>query len=674
MKEQLKTNGLIIGLDLEEYSSQISYFRTADRSVVSVNSSDRTQLFKNDKPLSRYFGSEILNEADYAGLQKLIERLFKALKEETKTNLMKSICVVLHEFSKARADAVRKTLGNIGIPEDIIEIIGIEEAYAYYIYNQDPATYTPGSMLFDYNETGLFACYMTEVEHAGKTYIAEVPSSLEDEAILHCLEMHRPLATIQEPLTQFITKALKGRNAASCFITGIGFDTEIPPAIINLLTAGRKGYAGQNLYVKGAAYAAADRIEQKLFKGKIPAFRNRITTGISMVSDFKDEKKEIMLVSPGGSWYTADKEVDVIVSGTHTLNLKVTPPMGQRAYAVSFSLSGFDVRPDKTTRLGICFAFQSDDRCMITVRDLGFGTFTEAGNHVVSKEIDFKNPEETAITPVNSGWVYYCRYRRCENPYLIGNTGRAIFSIEELMYYIYHNIYLIDKDFVCDSLITFLRDGCGAITLADRLVDLMNRRASLSEMLVVILKSGYYYTDEEIDQLTDLLGTLTTSNVFERMNAVAEGYIRNECYSSAITNLKRIINAQRDFSLPVSFYGTVYHNLGVAYARLFLYEEAAECFKEAYSLNDNPDSRRMYLAADLLKKGDHFVSSEHPSEEEYVLRRELATLRENARYSENYRKLEKIEQEKDHSSPVDYYSKIDASLTRLKKDYLKYTS
>jgi hypothetical protein len=45
--------------------------------------------------------------------------------------------------------------------------------------------------------------------------------------------------------------------------------------------------------------------------------------------------------------------------------------------------------------------------------------------------------------------------------------------------------------------------------------------------------------------------------------------------------------------------GNVWHNLGTAYARLFLCEEAVSCFERAYEKNENPESLRECLFACL---------------------------------------------------------------------------
>jgi len=56
-----------------------------------------------------------------------------------------------------------------------------------------------------------------------------------------------------------------------------------------------------------------------------------------------------------------------------------------------------------------------------------------------------------------------------------------------------------------------------------------------------------------------------------------------------------IVNGPWDDSVSMQFYGHVYACLGTAYGKLFLYEEAARAYKEAYRLSEETDILKAYL-------------------------------------------------------------------------------
>ena len=50
-----------------------------------------------------------------------------------------------------------------------------------------------------------------------------------------------------------------------------------------------------------------------------------------------------------------------------------------------------------------------------------------------------------------SGYIL-CQIKRAKIPYYIVNISTNIYSIEELCYYIYHNIYLLDDTIINEQL------------------------------------------------------------------------------------------------------------------------------------------------------------------------------------------------------------------------------
>ena len=43
--------------------------------------------------------------------------------------------------------------------------------------------------------------------------------------------------------------------------------------------------------------------------------------------------------------------------------------------------------------------------------------------------------------------------------------------------------------------------------------------------------------------------------------------------------------------------GNIWHNLGTAYARMFLFQEASHCYEQAYTLNQNSESMQECVMA-----------------------------------------------------------------------------
>ena len=79
-----------------------------------------------------------------------------------------------------------------------------------------------------------------------------------------------------------------------------------------------------------------------------------------------------------------------------------------------------------------------------------------------------------------SGYIL-CQVKRAKLPYYIENISTNIYSIEELCFYFYHNIYLLDSTILNEELCFWIRDQLGLKKLAENL-------CSITYQVVHVLK------------------------------------------------------------------------------------------------------------------------------------------------------------------------------------------
>lgn len=271
------------------------------------------------------------------------------------------------------------------------------------------------------------------------------------------------------------------------------------------------------------------------------------------------------------------------------------------------------------------------------------------------------------------GKIILCRGQRTDKPYVTPQTDIKLYSAEELCYYIYNNIYLIGQDLIDDNLIEFLQ-AVGEGELAARVKKLKESGASLAQILVTILKSIDYYFVAEIEQLKEILNTLGKQSVCERLKARGDGYLNAKFYFAAISCYESIIKDYKGKDLLAADYAKVYHNLGTAYARMFMYEKAVEYYDEAYRLGQHEESKKCSIAASIMAKKDKEPVNVDVQEDEYVVQRELETLMDNARYSDEYRELEDIDRLKGDGNLTQFNQAIDAKLTSWVANLKRYVT
>ena len=74
-----------------------------------------------------------------------------------------------------------------------------------------------------------------------------------------------------------------------------------------------------------------------------------------------------------------------------------------------------------------------------------------------------------------SGYIL-CQVKKAEKPFYIENISTNIYSIEELCYYLYNNLYLVDRSLISNKLCTWLDEELKLPKLAAKLRPLEKRQ------------------------------------------------------------------------------------------------------------------------------------------------------------------------------------------------------
>lgn len=106
-----------------------------------------------------------------------------------------------------------------------------------------------------------------------------------------------------------------------------------------------------------------------------------------------------------------------------------------------------------------------------------------------------------------SGYIL-CQLKRADMPYYIENISTNIYSMEELCYYFYHNIYLLDETILNEHLCDWLRKELGLEKLYKRLYKILEDGAGTSEFILTVFKEINYLTHNEFKKLNEQLNLL----------------------------------------------------------------------------------------------------------------------------------------------------------------------
>ncbi len=201
-----------------------------------------------------------------------------------------------------------------------------------------------------------------------------------------------------------------------------------------------------------------------------------------------------------------------------------------------------------------------------------------------------------------------CQTRKASVPYYVENISLNIYSMEELCYYLYHNLYLIDDTIMNEGLCAWIENELQLPRLALKLRRYVGKNVPLEDYLYPIFKEINYLTYDELKDLNGRLMVMRDEPEEVRRKAKSDSMIENGMYVNAIRDyqklsseleekIKKAEETGREPGRDTDLLPALYHNLGCAYAHLFQMENAVENFYKAWD-RDKKESRLItYLLA-----------------------------------------------------------------------------
>lgn len=192
------------------------------------------------------------------------------------------------------------------------------------------------------------------------------------------------------------------------------------------------------------------------------------------------------------------------------------------------------------------------------------------------------------------GQLILCNKGIAKTPYYLDNAAINIYSLEELSYYIIHNAYLIEPDFMKEEFCNWLRFELKEEKLAAELKKCLWEKRSFCEFTKKILFYMQYAKEDEIQNALKIIDGMESKNEAERKKLRADRLMQRRRYMAAISEYKQIIEMQGN-TMDAVLIGNVFHNIGTAYVGMFLFAQAAEFYQKAYEKNNNPESLKEEL-------------------------------------------------------------------------------
>ena len=378
----------IIGYELNERYCQISYYHEENQEPQTLE----TIAYS----VHNLYMRAIRHESD-----EIVHLLREFI--ENSLSRFESIEQIVFTVPELNVDIVRMLKGiakRMGIDKDNVYVQDYKESFCNFMIYQPKELWQYEAALFHCDRHEVKAYMLRKLRTVyGKgrdafITVDEVANARMEElaAVYPVLNVDRAKeADVQ--FKQFVQGVFDKKLVSSVFLVGEGFENNWYPQSLKVLCNGRRAFLGNNLYSKGACYAAYKRslgYEDSLIYLDETKMMDQICLKLRM----QGVDKWYPIVSWGSRWYESDMQCEILLENTDDIEIHIESLVGAEMRVERVSLEGLPKRKNYTLRLQVKVMMRNEKCCCISFKDMGFGEFFPPTDFYVEKEIHLGGSNE----------------------------------------------------------------------------------------------------------------------------------------------------------------------------------------------------------------------------------------------------------------------------------------
>ena len=272
------------------------------------------------------------------------------------------------------------------------------------------------------------------------------------------------------------------------------------------------------------------------------------------------------------------------------------------------------------------------------------------------------------------GKFILCAGPLAKEPYHFALTNTNVYSLEELGYYLYHNIYTISHRTIDQAFFKWVAFELKREDLAEKWKKICEVSSDIKDIVVSVLCATDYFTKLEIESMIKTVDLFNDMLPIQRRKMEADNYLKYQDFDKALQVYKEIVASDEAKDLTPKEFGNILHNIAVVHVQMHAFEHAEREFRQAYSLNQNEESLREYIYLLKLQHKEKQLMQEileYDLSEETVqtYMTDLEQILLESERTKNYKKIIELPGLKESGKVGDYYYTIDTMIFNWKQQY-----
>lgn len=408
----LKNDKLIVGYDLGNRFSQISYAVSADGEVETLSQVAGAQMYNVPTALCKrtgvnqwFYGREalrnaaqeegilvdnlvrlaldgepVLIEGDSYDPVSLLTLFFKRslgmLAQAGTSEKLGALMITCEQLDLPMIELLNAMLDGLKLKTEKIFFQSHTESFYHYMIRQPEELRAARSMLYDYRGDRI-RIYAMDCNRRTTPIVAYIEESEADFPAWYSQGEGTEALTdkdrqkLDKAFLRLVETSFGNRTVSSVFLIGDGFSEEWMKESLRFLCRGRRVFQGNNLFSKGACNGMQERLhpsqagQEYLFLGS-----DKLKANVGMDVMRQGEASYLALLDAGVNWYEADQVTEFYLQDGNQIDLKITPLIGKNFRTARIVLEDL---PAGISRVRARLHLETENCLTVEIEDLGLG-------------------------------------------------------------------------------------------------------------------------------------------------------------------------------------------------------------------------------------------------------------------------------------------------------------
>lgn len=343
---------------------------------------DLLLLAKNN--VSVKVGTDSLSEEELSAeylLRIFVKKALAILSAYIVSEDIAAVAFTMKDINTSVMKMLRNISKHIGKRKTEVYFLSHEDCFFQYIIHQPQEMWIHDVLLYDYRSDGIKS-YLLSMNRKTNPVACFIDAAQYPQMKIPDLSDKNETAKraffkqLDSALLEIVRKNCDQRVITSVFLLGDSFSKDWCRESLKYMCRGRRVFQGNNLFSKGACYGARERVyPSTLSTSYVYLSGDKLRANIGMTCDRGQTEVYYPILDAGTNWYEAHNTFDVMLVKNNAITLNIVPVDGRKTRVARISLEGLKVRGNKTNRVELRFYMEDANAVQIEIADKGFGEF-----------------------------------------------------------------------------------------------------------------------------------------------------------------------------------------------------------------------------------------------------------------------------------------------------------